>query len=418
MAVAVSVLYLAGFVAPWTSRAAADDVILRLVSGGQMRGELVGVDAGGGEAPGADRKERDREYVLKTPFGARVTVAKDQVQEVVKVAARQAEYERIRPTFPDTVEGQLALADWCHENQMKAERDAHLRRVIEIDPNHLRARTLLGYQKRGGEWTTRDELMERRGYVKAPGGWALPEEVTLREERRVADLKETQWIRDLKQWRNWLTDEKAEKRRVARERIEGIDDAYALRAIARYLDPKEEKYAQVRTMFLGPLVAINNGTSRRLLVELSLLDPDEDVRLDSLKAIGKIAAPDITRMYVSYLKSPSNDVVNRAGVALAYLDDKSAVAPLIDALVTVHVEIKQSGGPDTYRATFSTDGTGGFPGFSAGGSATKKVMHVSNGGVRDALVQLTGANFGFNKDQWRSWYNSQKRAGGIDTRRD
>ncbi|MBI1901907.1 MAG: HEAT repeat domain-containing protein [Planctomycetia bacterium] len=396
-----------------TEPAAADDVILRLVTGGQMRGELIPVDA-----TGADRKEREKEYVLKTPFGAKVTIAKDQVQEIVKIAARQTEYERIRPTFPDTVEGQLALADWCHENQMRTERNDHLRRVIEIDPNHLQARTLLGYQKRGGEWTTRDELMEQRGYVKTPGGWALPEEVVLREERRLTDLVERQWIRNLNQWRGWLMDEKVERRRQGRENIEGIKDPLALRGIERYLDPKEEKFAEVRMMFLGPLVAINNGTARRLLVELSLLDPDEDVRIESLKRIGKIAAPDITRMYVSYLKSPSNDVVNRAGVALAFLDDKTAVAPLIDALVTVHVEVKQSGGADTYRATFSTDGKGGFPGLSAGGSATKKVLNVSNGGVRDALVQLTGADFGFNRDQWRSWYNAQKRSGGIDTRRD
>ena len=47
---------------------------------------------------------------------------KKDVAEFTKKPAREVVYERLRPTYADTVEGQLALAEWCKQNQLLAAR--------------------------------------------------------------------------------------------------------------------------------------------------------------------------------------------------------------------------------------------------------------------------------------------------------
>ena len=111
-----------------------------LAGGGRIEGELLN----------ADESPREK-YVIKTDAGATVTVAADRVQKVLTPRAAEVEYERIRPTYPDTVEGQWALAEWCREHALPAAvREPHLRRVIELDPNHVQARRALGYAKSTG----------------------------------------------------------------------------------------------------------------------------------------------------------------------------------------------------------------------------------------------------------------------------
>src|SRR5262245_30066833 len=66
-----------------------------LTSGGQVRGELVNPT----ESP---RKQ----YVIRTDDGATVTIDQKQLKQIMPRSAAEAEYEKVRPTFDDTVDGQ------------------------------------------------------------------------------------------------------------------------------------------------------------------------------------------------------------------------------------------------------------------------------------------------------------------------
>ena len=68
--------------------------------------------------------------------------------------------------------------------QANAQRETHLRRVIELDPNHAEARHALGYSQVNGKWATRDEVMTQRGYRKYKGKWMLPQEIDVLENKR------------------------------------------------------------------------------------------------------------------------------------------------------------------------------------------------------------------------------------------
>ena len=55
---------------------------------------------------------------IKSDLGGIVTLAKDQVKEIVKRKPAEIEYDKKRHLFPDTVEGQWELADWCQANHL------------------------------------------------------------------------------------------------------------------------------------------------------------------------------------------------------------------------------------------------------------------------------------------------------------
>jgi HEAT repeat protein len=73
-------------------------------------------------------------------------------------------------------------------------------------------------------------------------------------------------------------------------------------------------------------------------------DPDPNIRdacLDELKRFGTRQA---VWRFQALLKSADNKQVNRAGACLAVLKDPEATQSLIDALVTEHKYLYQTGG--------------------------------------------------------------------------
>jgi len=70
------------------------------------------------------------------------------------------EYRRQRDRATDTVESQLALAQWCDKHKLADQRRAHLTRVLELNPDHPDARQMLGYRRVNGLWISEDEAKQ------------------------------------------------------------------------------------------------------------------------------------------------------------------------------------------------------------------------------------------------------------------
>ena len=47
-----------------------------------------------------------------------MTLGKAQVNKVIHRTANDIEYEKVRPRYPDTIEGQWDLAEWCRERNL------------------------------------------------------------------------------------------------------------------------------------------------------------------------------------------------------------------------------------------------------------------------------------------------------------
>lgn len=71
-------------------------------------------------------------------------------------------YAEARRKAPDTVNGQMNLADWCHKHDLQDQELAHLNRVLVLQPNHSTARARSGWQLVDGRWVHKQELVDAR----------------------------------------------------------------------------------------------------------------------------------------------------------------------------------------------------------------------------------------------------------------
>ena len=380
-----------------------------LAGGGRVSGELLNPT----EVP---RKQ----YVVQTADGAKITLDAPQVRKVLHPRPDEAEYERIAPTYSDTATAQWELAEWCREHRLTSQRVVHLRRVVEIEPNHVRARRALGYNQVDGQWVTQEELMTQRGYVRHNGKWMSRQEVELADKKRKLETAQQEWFQNLKRWRGWLG---TDRDQAARNNIAAISDPMAIKALAFGLrDGRDD--AQTRLLFVAALAKINASEADLAMAIAAVYDPNEEVRQACIDHVATTRRPEVTSYFVSKLRDrkSSNEIINLAAVCLGQLKDPSAIGPLIDALVTVHsFKVSKPGGEGAMSTTFGT-GSGGRPGgagMSAGGGP--KIIHqsISNQSVLDALVALTGRNFNFDQQAWKYWYAAQKKAPDVlDARRD
>ena len=266
-------------------RARAD--IFWLEDGGQVRGELVNRD----ESP---RKT----YVVKTSSGGQVVLDAKSVKEVKRQWPLEVKYDQIRASYPDTVEGQWKLAEWCRENRLTAQRKVHLERILELDPDHAQARHGLGYTQVHGRWARPETLMTEKGYVKYEGKWVLPQEVEILEQQRKERLAQSDWNRKLKRWRAWLGTDKAEE---ATASFKSIDDPFAARPLAKLLNHEQNR--EVRMMYIEIIGRLNAAPGMDALVDTSLDDDDEEVRLACLDQVVLHQYKPATNRYVKALKT-------------------------------------------------------------------------------------------------------------------
>ena len=379
--------------------------IFVLANGGRISGELL------------NRQENPRkQYIVKVPGEGQITLAASQVEQVLKRRSEEEEYEKIRPAYPDTIEGQWALAEWCRQKRLPLERETHLKRMIELDPNQIDARRALGYIQNDGQWITQDELMIERGYKLYKGHWVLPQAIELLETNAKLESARQEWIQNIKRWRGWLGTDRDSQ---ARENFSDITDPMAVKALL--LGLRDDASIPARLIYVEALAKINSPDAAMGLAVAAMEDPVEEVRQTCLDRLQTEKRPDVVDYFVSKLrnKKSSNATINLAGFALGRMKDPSAVGPLIDALVTTHkLTIPKPGGEGSMSTTFGKGPGGSGGGMSMGGGPTYINKQFANQAVLDALAAITGVNFTFDQSAWRRWYAAQKKTETIDARRD
>jgi len=393
----------------------ADEFVLK--HGGRVRGRWLN--------PGPPPAEI---MAVATDAGGEIRLDRSAVAQVIRSTPLDEEYAALRSTCPDTVAGHWQMVQWCAERQLSGQRQTHLERILELDPDHEAARLALGYRRVDGAWMTRDEEMESRGLKRHGGQYRTAQDIELRERDRKQRDVEREWFKKLKRWRSWLVGSNPGRVEEAQASIRAIRDACAAPALTEHL--YKETDSTIRLLLAEALaqVAVPTGTdgsgkrplasrdALEALVHQSLNDPDQEVRVACLEHLVDMHHPHITELYVRVLKSKDNVEVNQAAAALKALGDATAIPPLIDALVTVHKFQVGSGSPGQTSASFSRDGRGGM-GFGQGGPTIVK-RPLRNPEVLSALVALSGENFEYSAGDWNSWYAAQRRSRAIDARRD
>jgi len=373
----------------------AEEFILQ--GGGRIVGEVLNAK----QIPRTD-------YLVKTAEGVIFKIDRAQVTKKLNQRPELAEYEQRWPLIADTAAAQWELAEWCRERTLLDQRERHLNRILEIEPDHELARRALGFELRNGRWSTRDDRMKQQGYIWYEGDWRMAEEIQLIEEERVANDARSHWLQKLKRLRGQLESSHADE---ARRAIQAMDDPQAISAVALAL--ADERNPDVRELYLLALGKMPNSSAATVLATWYMKEPLDELRLTCLDQLKDNR--DAVDYFAGKLGNSDNSVVNRAGAALGYLGDPVAIEPLIRGLVTNHKFRIKSGNNGQTSAGF---GSGGGGGFSAGGSDKIITKPIPNRAVLDSLVALTGKNFGYDIGAWKVWHAGQRRYEHVNARRD
>jgi hypothetical protein len=421
------VLPLPVFLAVSVRPARGDFVSLR--NGGEVRGELL-----------TDPKSKARGEVvtIRSLSGAIVSIGKLEVDAVVRRRMAVEEYETRRRELPDTVQAHTELAEWCRQKTLPKERESHLRRTIELDPENVAAHRALGHIRHQGRWSTQDEVMTSRGYVKYKGKYLLPQELEMiLQDERVTE-SEKGWFKRVKMWHGWLNGENGDRRSEALSQLNSIREPDAVAALARSF--RGEPDDDLRLLYVKTLGRISGDRPLPALVSQSLWDESNFVRDAAIKGVRSKDVNKAIPMYVRALKNAVNAVVNRAGAALGQIGEEKVIPQLIDALVTRHeyIVMVPEGGIGIPSGGMIPVGTSPLPPQIEGLLATGQLPYgvnvqapanavrmkevtiyrdEENQSVLQALVLLTGEALGFDEPAWKKWYNSQHNSAGAKTKK-
>lgn len=379
-------------------RARADQVVLD-----------SGVKIDGGLAITKDTPRS--QLVIESAYG-QIVLPRDRVGRVVNESPGEAEYRRRAPSVSDTVEAQLALAMWCRDNGVSDGMRRHLRRVLELAPDHAEARTLLGFQQVDGQWLTRDDVLAARGLVRWQGEYRTRQEVALLEHQAKQEAQALEWRKQLARWRDDLTGRNPEAARTAEAAFESLREPSAASELLALL--ADERNLIVRRLLVRTVGQIGTPECLAALVSIALGEPDGELRAEALDYLVADSRPGLTVPFVNALRADDSRVINHAGYALSRLGSAATLEPLIDALVTTH---RRKVGNDSGGQGYSLNAASGTTSFGGGGPQIVE-RQQRNARVLGALVSLTGENYLYDEDAWRRWLASQQTQVAFDLRRD
>ncbi|MCR5163933.1 MAG: HEAT repeat domain-containing protein [Thermoguttaceae bacterium] len=384
---------------------AADILVLK--NGGRLQGQFL-VPPGG----------EDLVYKFRTAEGIEIQIARSEVESVEKMATLSAaeEYEKQKAAATDDVEGNLALAQWCAENGMYNQKKAHYERVLELDPENEIARRGLGFKRMiDGQWRTSNDEMEEQGKVKYNGRWISTQEKELLEKQKAEKIKTSKMASDIKKWVKKIGT-RAEGDALAE--LTSLRDPMAVPGILQVYET--EKRPPVRKLLIKCLGRIGNQAALTALLQISVDEKIEELRLSALDEVKPHKGPGVTEYYIARLspKKSTHEQLNYAAYALGALEDSSAVPALIQALETTHkfqVQTGNSNGQTSVGAGRSSSGGGGM-GFGVGGKTITISKPMQNPEVLESLKKLTGMNFYYDQQQWIRWYQQQTGGAGASIR--
>ena len=321
------------------------------------------------------------------------------------------------------------LACWARTNRLRTQANEQLRKVIEIDPDNDAARKQLGYKWVEGRWQTEDDIKAAAGLVNVNGRWMPQRAKDLLDEGKQRKLNANRWFAELRPVALAAASFDNRRRGEALNTISRIDDPAATRAVQTLFAKNPSR--DIRLAAIDAFENIGGRTPVPALVAIAVLDIDDEIRREAALALDPVASTESIRELAKHLRATENTSVQRAADALRTVADERATPFLIDALITSHrISIQVPDRTPSFGVGGGQIGAAGPTQLSPELEAmlrtgqlepgvhlpkprmvTKRVRRdIRNTPVLQALVQLTGQNFGFDKAAWRRWLLETKKA--------
>lgn len=245
------------------------------------------------------------------------------------------------------------------------------------------------------------ERMAALGWIRYRGAWRTAQEIELIERSEATATQEREWTKRLGRLRGQL-DKPATSER-ATEEIREISDSAAVPALAAAV--ATEPVYQVRAWYVESLSRIRSADAVQALAAIAVDHPDPETRIAAVERLVVIGPEPAVPRLIAALASGDPARINRAAEALGRLGGPAAILPLVAALETRQVVTAAGPPPGSTSATFSPTGGSGL---SMGGGPKQQIVAVRNERVLEALVTLTGVDFGWDAAAWRAWFASER----------
>lgn len=413
-------LYLGTMILSCTTAAFAQPTgksVYRLTTGGGVAGDLARV--------GPDR------LIIDTAAGE-IALDRRWVVRVEPEPRLLSEYTRRSVRAESTVEAQVDIASWCFEHGLFDQARDHLLRAQQLEPDATSVRERLNQTRVGLLW------VDGRA---APSGVAAPSFPAVVEpgstDERLLRAIQLQWQTDLKLL---VADAYGRGERMARsearQALAEVDDPLAFPAVFRQLT--RDQRPEVREQLVGVLHGYAFREATEALTVAAIEDEDAAVRAQALEFLTARPRGDVIELARAALATREPRITAGAARVLVRLEALEAVDALIDALsypgrrvfeepirgYDFFGEFVERKNPAPVRrvrsgvslGNFSSGRTVGIPDqffaqrynyyLSSSLPTTELVerdAEVTNRDVRDALVELTGEDFGFDKAAWYEW---------------
>lgn len=369
----------------------------------------------GGVLVGAIKKgieTNETETSVLLPGGGTLVVPTPSIQKETPLSDSMREYYATVPFKPDSIDSHLESAKWCKEHGLADLAAKHYARIFEIDPDNEKTHRLLGHTREKGTWMSPQERLESRGLIRFNGIVMSPQEKELEEKKAEAKRVALDLKKDIRKFYNGIKNGNPE----AEQALKKIQTPYALRTLTDLY--QQEKSPEVRRLLTQVIGGIGTSGALTDLGTIALQDINPDVRLTALEQIHKKKS--IIPYAIEFFKkgllnaAPNNEIVNRAGDALGFLDATDAIPNLINALITEH-QRTITVGSDKTQASFTN---GRLSGFSPGNNIKTKVISekFTNDRVLAALRKVVAlqypmdpVDFQYDIQKWRAWYQSQQK---------
>lgn len=181
------------------------------------------------------------------------------------IARALAFYEKTRDAYPTTVEGRLALADWCAKHRLADQERAHLTQVLELEPDHAAARARLGFVPVNDGWMSKHEL-----------------ELAAKQDRQDA-LDARRWDPKTAEWRKAIQRGTPAMKKTALERVRAVKDSAAALSLERQVSTVDDEAAGKAVV--DALALMEGDAATYSLVRHAMFHTSAVVRTDAAQAL-------------------------------------------------------------------------------------------------------------------------------------
>ena len=221
-------------------------------------------------------------YLVTTTDGTVVKLKRSQVSRVQRPTEDMRAYFSTKNEVPDTVDGHWEMQQWCLDHRLPHQREYHLLRVVELDPDHKDARARLDHKDIDGVWVHRDHFMLNQGYVKdGRGVHRLPKAIEMNDRKEAAEEVVNQWNKQLRQLISRII-----KRNdtAALKTLQNIKDPAAVPGLMKIYN-EDNQNIQLKKVIIDILGQIESGISQNNLVIIATTAPDIDLDWPSERSI-------------------------------------------------------------------------------------------------------------------------------------